>query len=164
MRDCPDLENWPRSWSVEPRDIEPGQCVVTCFKPFLLHPLECVRNFAGQYFYNLNYQPPGLVDLVFKAMDKYGDRTCIGLLTSARQYTWSEEQLLALLDRAAATGTAMSDRFNVLGRQYEFLLLNAPPSFFEEHKSKILHDCSFSEMNRKILERFFAMRQINIDT
>jgi hypothetical protein len=39
MRYCPDLENWPRSWSVEPRDIEPGQCVVTCFKPFLLHLL-----------------------------------------------------------------------------------------------------------------------------
>ena len=36
---CPDLENWPRSWSVEPRDIAPGQRLVECFKPFLLHLL-----------------------------------------------------------------------------------------------------------------------------
>lgn len=36
---CPDLESWPRSWSVEPRDIEPGQCLLECFTPFLLHLL-----------------------------------------------------------------------------------------------------------------------------
>ncbi len=36
---CPDLENWPRSWSVAPRDIAPGQRLVECFKPFLLHLL-----------------------------------------------------------------------------------------------------------------------------
>ncbi len=36
---CPDLENWPRSWSIEPRDIAPGQRIVSCFTPFLLHLL-----------------------------------------------------------------------------------------------------------------------------
>ncbi len=36
---CPDLENWPGSWSVEPRDIAPGQRIVSCFTPFLLHLL-----------------------------------------------------------------------------------------------------------------------------
>lgn len=36
---CPDLENWPRGWSVEPRDITPGQRLVQCFTPFLLHLL-----------------------------------------------------------------------------------------------------------------------------
>ena len=36
---CPDLENWPRSWSVEPHDIAPGQQLVEYFKPFLLHVL-----------------------------------------------------------------------------------------------------------------------------
>jgi hypothetical protein len=36
---CPDLESWSRSWSVEPRDIAPGQHIVACFTPFLLHLL-----------------------------------------------------------------------------------------------------------------------------
>jgi hypothetical protein len=37
---CPDLHDWPRSWSVEPCDIEPGQRLVVCFTPFLLHLLD----------------------------------------------------------------------------------------------------------------------------
>jgi hypothetical protein len=36
---CPDLDRWPQSWSIEPRDIAPGKQVVECFKPFLLHLL-----------------------------------------------------------------------------------------------------------------------------
>src|SRR6516162_2015950 len=32
---CPDLDEWPRSWSYEPRDIPPGQQMVEYFKPFL---------------------------------------------------------------------------------------------------------------------------------
>lgn len=32
---CPDLNEWPRSWSYEPRDIPPGQQMVEYFKPFL---------------------------------------------------------------------------------------------------------------------------------
>ena len=32
---CPDLNDWPRSWSYEPRDIPPGQQMVEYFKPFL---------------------------------------------------------------------------------------------------------------------------------
>ncbi len=32
---CPDLEQWPRSWAYEARDIPPGLRVVECFKPFL---------------------------------------------------------------------------------------------------------------------------------
>jgi hypothetical protein len=37
---CPDLDRWPQSWSVEPRDITPGQQLLDCFKPFLLHLLD----------------------------------------------------------------------------------------------------------------------------
>jgi len=36
---CPDLDNWPRSWSVAPRDLASGQRLVECFKPFLLQLL-----------------------------------------------------------------------------------------------------------------------------
>jgi hypothetical protein len=32
---CPDLDQWPRSWAYEARDIPPGQQMVECFKPFL---------------------------------------------------------------------------------------------------------------------------------
>jgi hypothetical protein len=32
---CPDLDQWPRSWEYEPRDIPPGLRLVECFKPFL---------------------------------------------------------------------------------------------------------------------------------
>jgi hypothetical protein len=36
---CPDLEQWPRSWMYEARDLPPGQQMVECFKPFLRHLL-----------------------------------------------------------------------------------------------------------------------------
>src|SRR5580692_7076851 len=34
---CPDLEQWPRSWMYEQRDLSHGQQMVECFKPFLRH-------------------------------------------------------------------------------------------------------------------------------
>lgn len=37
---CPDLENWPRSWSGDSSDIAPGQRLLECFKPFLLDLLD----------------------------------------------------------------------------------------------------------------------------
>jgi len=37
---CPDLDNWPRSWSAGPCDIEPGHRLVARFTPFLLHLLD----------------------------------------------------------------------------------------------------------------------------
>ena len=32
---CPDLDQWPRSWAYEPRDIPPGLRLVEYFVPFL---------------------------------------------------------------------------------------------------------------------------------
>lgn len=32
---CPDLDQWPRSWAYEARDIPPGRRMVEYFKPFL---------------------------------------------------------------------------------------------------------------------------------
>ena len=34
---CPDLEQWPRSWMYEERDLSHGEQMVECFKPFLRH-------------------------------------------------------------------------------------------------------------------------------
>ena len=36
---CPDLDQWPKSWRVEDRDLLPGQQLVEFFKPFLRHLL-----------------------------------------------------------------------------------------------------------------------------
>jgi hypothetical protein len=35
----PDLADWPRSWRYEERDVLPGEQIVACFTPFLLHLL-----------------------------------------------------------------------------------------------------------------------------
>ena len=37
---CPDLDDWPRSWHVEPADIAIGQRIVAVLTPFLLHLLD----------------------------------------------------------------------------------------------------------------------------
>jgi len=37
---CPDLANWPQSWSYEPADLAPGQRIVDYLKPFLLYLLD----------------------------------------------------------------------------------------------------------------------------
>ena len=37
---CPDLDEWPRSWHVEPADIAVGQRIVQLLTPFLLHLLD----------------------------------------------------------------------------------------------------------------------------
>ena len=37
---CPDLDDWPRSWHVEPADIVVGQQIVQVLTPLLLHLLD----------------------------------------------------------------------------------------------------------------------------
>ena len=37
---CPDLDDWPGSWQVEPEDIVVGQQIVRALTPFLLHRLD----------------------------------------------------------------------------------------------------------------------------
>jgi hypothetical protein len=36
----PDLDDWPRSWHVEPADIAVGEQIVQALMPFLLHLLD----------------------------------------------------------------------------------------------------------------------------
>ena len=36
---CPDLDQWPRSWAYEARDIPSGLRIMQCFQPFLRHLL-----------------------------------------------------------------------------------------------------------------------------
>ncbi|MGH9895684.1 MAG: hypothetical protein ACREA0_27610, partial [bacterium] len=131
-------------------------------KPFLLHPVESVRNFAGDYFCNRHYQPPDLVEQVFKAVDLHGGETCTHILSAARQYTWNEEQLLRVVEGLEAAGGRAGSAFSeLLKMQYEFLLLSAAPcAFLLEHRQRLL-SCPFNEHHRAILERFFALREVN---
>lgn len=34
---CPDLDDWPRPWHIDPADIPVGQQIVEVLTPFLLH-------------------------------------------------------------------------------------------------------------------------------
>ena len=43
---CPDLEQWPKTWMYEARDLVPGRQVVEIFRPFLRHLLG--RNLSGK--------------------------------------------------------------------------------------------------------------------
>ncbi|MBI4606876.1 MAG: hypothetical protein HY721_33340 [Planctomycetes bacterium] len=131
-------------------------------KPFLLHPVESLRNFAGDYFYNRRYQPPDLVEQVLKAVDLHGGKACTHLLSTARYYEWREDQLLRVVEGLEATrGEDGSALGNLLKKQYEFLLLCASPSaFLLEHRERLLR-CPFTEHHRTILERFFALREIS---
>ena len=36
---CPDLEQWPKTWMYDARDLVPGRQVVEIFRPFLRHLL-----------------------------------------------------------------------------------------------------------------------------
>ncbi len=91
---CPDLENWPRSWSIEPRDIAPGQRIVSCFTPFLLHllNLELSRKtlrvhrdnlwtLGGEIIRGLHEDPPlrehPIEKLLLSVIDEQGDRSSI---------------------------------------------------------------------------------------
>ncbi|HLF06153.1 MAG TPA: hypothetical protein VI893_03085, partial [Thermoplasmata archaeon] len=131
-------------------------------KPFLLHPVESVRNFAGDYFYNRHYQPPDLVEQVFKAVDLHGGEACTHLLSAARQYTWKEDHLLRVVEGLeAARGKDGSASSKPLKTQYEFLLLFASPcAFLLEHRARLLR-CPFTEHHRTIIEKFFALREIS---
>jgi hypothetical protein len=42
---CPDLDQWPRSWRYEERDVPPGEKIVEYFTPFLRHLLN--TNLSG---------------------------------------------------------------------------------------------------------------------
>lgn len=37
---CPDLEDWPQAWHIEPEDITVGEAILIELKPFLLHLLD----------------------------------------------------------------------------------------------------------------------------
>jgi hypothetical protein len=52
---CPDIDQWPRSWMYDERDLPPGQQMVECFKPFLRHLVRVglSRKTLGQHRDNL---------------------------------------------------------------------------------------------------------------
>src|ERR1700688_4769041 len=57
---CPDPEQWPRSWMYEERDLSHGQQMVECFKPFLRHLVSSGpsrRTLGGEIISKLHEDP-----------------------------------------------------------------------------------------------------------
>lgn len=86
---CPDLDQWPRSWRYEERDILPGQQIVNRFKPFLRHLLisdlsrKTLRKhrdnlwaLGGEIISDLHASPglrkQSMQDVVFAVLDEEG--------------------------------------------------------------------------------------------
>lgn len=55
-------------------------------KPFILHPVRMVRDYAANYFHNHNQQPADLMEWVLKAVVTYNASKCGGLLSAAREF------------------------------------------------------------------------------
>jgi hypothetical protein len=86
---CPDLEQWPRSWRGEERDVPPGEKIVEYFTPFLRHLLNSNLSratlrkhrdnlwvFGGEIIRKLHETPKlgkqPMADVVFAALDDEG--------------------------------------------------------------------------------------------
>jgi len=67
-------------------------------KPFILHPVQMVRDFAAGYFHNHNYQPGDLMEWILKAVINYDASKCIRLLTASREFKINTDQLNTILD------------------------------------------------------------------
>jgi hypothetical protein len=108
-------------------------------KTFLLHPISLVRDFTGRYFYNKKYQSPDLMDWVFKATDQYGPENCIGLLAGAREFQLNQGHFDRILHHLREL--SVKKQYDLLRRQYEFLLLYAPAEFLRNN-AKVRLDLS----------------------
>jgi hypothetical protein len=134
-------------------------------KRFMMHPSARVRKFAGEYFANANYQPPGLVDKVFAAVDALGEDECVELLVAARAYEWTRPHWDRALDGLIrASRTSADGMLQGAGRQYSFLLLQAPPDFLLDHQDELLSQCRFSTAQRQALTAFFALPKVTPET
>ena len=134
-------------------------------KRFMTHPSARVRKFAGEYFANVNYQPPGLVDKVFAAVDALGEDECVELLVAARAYEWTRPHWDRALDGLMrASRTAADGILQGAGRQYSFLLLQAPPDYLLDHQDELLSQCCFSTTQRQALMAFFDLPEVTPET
>jgi hypothetical protein len=124
-------------------------------KPFLLHPIPLVRDFAVHYFYNKNCQSPDLMDWVFRATDRYRPENCTGLLSGARELPLNDGHFTRILGQLKEL--PFKKQYDLVRRQYEFLLLYAPAAFLRKNAKVLLEDCKLRELHRNIISRFLNL-------
>lgn len=125
-------------------------------RPFLVHPISEVRDFAARYFQNKNYQPDDLMDSVFQATDRYGPENCIGLLSKAREFPLNHGHFIRILNEWRTL--PHEEKYILLRRQYEFLLLCAPGQFLRDH-AKEWEGRRFTEPNRNVISKFLSLSE-----
>lgn len=131
-------------------------------KPFILHPVRMVRDFAAGYFHNHNYQPGDLMEWILKAVNYYDADRCIGLLTASREFKINTDQLNTILDMLKDVPRKRES--NLLRKQFEWLLLRGPADFLRDSADTLLGKCNFTSLNRRIISRFADLPQIDFDT
>ena len=131
-------------------------------KPFILHPVRMVRDFAAGYFHNHNYQPGDLMEWVLKAVSKYGASKCTRLLTASREFKINTDQLNTILDMLKDIPRKRESTH--LRKQFEWLLLRGPADFLRDSADILLGKCNFTSLNRRIISRFADLPQIDFET
>jgi hypothetical protein len=123
-------------------------------KPFLVHSISQVRDFAAGYFQNRNQQPEDLMDWVYQATDRYGPENCIGLLSNARQFLLNHGHFIRILNEWRTL--PHEEKYILLRRQYEFLLQCAPAEFLRDQASE-WKGRRFTEPSRNVLSQFLSL-------
>ena len=108
---CPDLEQWPRSWMYEERDLSHGQQMVQCFKPFLRHLVS-----SGQSRKTLRSHRDNLWILARSS------RNCMRSLgsESGRQTRSCSRSSTTKVDRSSPTGPKISSALSIRPAESSF--------------------------------------------
>jgi len=130
-------------------------------KPFILHPVQMVRDFAAGYFHNHNYQPGDLMEWILKAVINYDASKCSRLLTASREYKINTDQLNTILDMLK--DIPQKRESTLLRKQFEWLLLRGPADFLRESADTLLNKCNLTSLNRRIISRFAGLPQIDFN-
>jgi hypothetical protein len=109
---CPDLEQWPRSWMYEARDLSHAQQMVECFKPFLRHLVS-----SGPSRKTLRSHRDNLWILGGEIISKLHEDP---RLRSARQTRSCSRSSTTKVDRSSPTGPKISNALSTRPAESSF--------------------------------------------
>ncbi len=131
-------------------------------KPFILHPVQMVRDFAAGYFHNHNYQPCDLMEWILKAVSNYDASKCVRLLTASHEFKINNNQLNTILNMLKDIPQKIEN--TLLRKQFEWLLLRGSANFLQGSADTLLNTCNLTSLNRRIISRFAGLPQIDFNT
>ena len=131
-------------------------------RPFIVHPVQIVRDFAAGYFHNHNHQPDDLMEWVIRALSSYDPSECIRLLTASQEFRINADQLDTLLDMHSGIPATKE---NVLLRKHlEWSLLRGSADFLRGSAEVLLGKRNLTSTNRRIISRFAKLPRIDTNT